>query len=339
MDSIVSFIVPVYNVQEYLTDCIDSILNQTYKNIEVILVDDGSVDQSPAICDKYEKKDARVHVIHKENGGVSSARNTGIDAASGEYICFVDADDRVTSFYVESVIKSFANHKNADLVVGKTKQIRKEEYTIDSGITEDLVIELTNKKEKEEAVRNVLFLGSQYNGIRGEVWCKAFRKQCFGNLRFDTQVAIGEDQIFLAEYIMRCRKIILKNEVWYFYNIRGGSAMRKADPQKYVKYVKYFQALEKRLRNVVSTDIIAEKAQKMITELANSYGDAPRSKAEIKEILSACKKYKKDKLVKYYLKKLKFTNRTSGKKEALLNKIGISYVEFLLLKAWKKAEK
>ena len=89
----ISVIVPVYNTEKFLNNCIESILNQTHKNLEVIIIDDGSTDNSPAICDEYAKKDSRVKVIHKENGGVSSARNAGLDIASGEYIGFIDGDD------------------------------------------------------------------------------------------------------------------------------------------------------------------------------------------------------------------------------------------------------
>lgn len=100
----VSVIVPVYNVAPYLLKCIESILHQSHKNIEVILVDDGSTDDSGKICDDYEEKDNRISVIHKRNAGVSVARNTGIDAAKGEWICFVDGDDYVMQDYVEYLL-------------------------------------------------------------------------------------------------------------------------------------------------------------------------------------------------------------------------------------------
>lgn len=98
---LISVIVPVYNVENYLCKCVDSIINQTYNNLEIILVDDGSTDGSASICDEYVLKDSRVKVIHKENGGVSSARNIGIAEASGEYICFVDSDDWLELDYFE----------------------------------------------------------------------------------------------------------------------------------------------------------------------------------------------------------------------------------------------
>lgn len=103
---IVSVIVPVYNVEKYLRRCVDSILNQTYQNIEIILVDDGSPDNCGAICDDYQNTDYRVKVIHKKNGGLSDARNVAISQTSGEYITFVDSDDWVSPYYVEHLYKA-----------------------------------------------------------------------------------------------------------------------------------------------------------------------------------------------------------------------------------------
>ena len=110
----VSIIVPVYNVEEYLRECVDSILNQTYSDVEVILVDDGSTDQSGNICDEYAKMDSRIKVIHKKNGGVSAARNTGIGEASGEYLMFVDSDDAIHPELVEAYMTVSYTHLERD---------------------------------------------------------------------------------------------------------------------------------------------------------------------------------------------------------------------------------
>src|SRR5574344_122915 len=117
MNDLVSIIVPVYKVEPYLKRCLDIILNQTYKNIEIILVDDGSPDKCPQICDEYAKKDNRIIVIHQENGGLSAARNTGLDIAKGEYISFVDSDDWVHLQYIEVLLTS-ALKENADIIIG-----------------------------------------------------------------------------------------------------------------------------------------------------------------------------------------------------------------------------
>lgn len=107
MNDLISLIVPIYNVEKYLDKCIDTIINQTYSNIEIILVDDGSTDASGEICDKWKKKDNRITVIHKLNGGLSSARNAGIDIATGKYIGFIDSDDYIDLEMIETMRKSY----------------------------------------------------------------------------------------------------------------------------------------------------------------------------------------------------------------------------------------
>ena len=113
---LISIIVPVYNVEQYLRDCIESIINQSYRNLQIILVDDGSLDDCPRICDEYACKDHRIEVIHKENGGLSDARNVGVDQACGKYISFVDSDDRIAEDMIESLYDRIVGVK-ADMSV------------------------------------------------------------------------------------------------------------------------------------------------------------------------------------------------------------------------------
>ena len=121
----ISVIVPVYNVEKYLNDCIDSIINQTYKNIEIILVDDGSNDSSGSICDEYAKKDNRVRVIHKVNGGLSSARNAGLDEVTGDYVMFCDSDDMFLPTSCEVMFEEIEK-RNADYIVGNYQNCTEE---------------------------------------------------------------------------------------------------------------------------------------------------------------------------------------------------------------------
>ena len=121
-EDLISVIVPVYNVENYLRECLDSIVAQTYRNIEVILVDDGSKDSSGKICDEYADKDNRIKVIHKENGGVSAARNTGLDIAKGEWISYVDSDDYIESTMIETLI-CLAKKNDVELAMCSFKDI------------------------------------------------------------------------------------------------------------------------------------------------------------------------------------------------------------------------
>ena len=116
MSDLVSIIVPIYGVEEYLSKCIDSIINQTYKNLEIILVDDGSLDGCPLLCDKWAEQDKRIRVVHQANSGLSAARNTGLEMMSGEYIAFVDSDDYLDSRYVDSMLSAIISGKWKDSI-------------------------------------------------------------------------------------------------------------------------------------------------------------------------------------------------------------------------------
>ena len=122
-NDLVSVIVPIYKVEEYLRECVDSIINQTYKNLEIILVDDGSPDKCGEICDEYARNDSRITVYHKENGGLSDARNYGIDRCNGEYITFVDSDDVLKSNFVETLMGLIEEY-DADVAVSGVKNFR-----------------------------------------------------------------------------------------------------------------------------------------------------------------------------------------------------------------------
>ena len=112
---LISVIVPIYNVEKYLDRCVDSIINQTYKNLEIILVDDGSPDNCPQMCDDYAKKDSRIKVVHKENGGLSDARNVGMEVATGEYVSFIDSDDYISLDFYETLLETIVDN-DSDIV-------------------------------------------------------------------------------------------------------------------------------------------------------------------------------------------------------------------------------
>lgn len=206
----VSIIVPVYNTAEYLVKCIDSIINQKYSNLELILVDDGSTDQSPAICDEYAKKDNRIKVIHKQNGGVSSARNLGLSIASGDYITFVDSDD-----YIFDSFSDFCERlDNQDLIISydenmlknATKKIKSIEHEGCNGIITFLM--------KNSATLETNMVSNKF-----------FSKHVVQNLRFNEKVTIIEDLDFVIQTLLLCEKISFIPINYYFYNQRETSAM------------------------------------------------------------------------------------------------------------------
>ncbi|EHI98321.1 glycosyl transferase family 2 [Clostridium sp. DL-VIII] len=200
----VSVIVPIYNVEKYLPRCVESIMEQTHKNIEVILVDDGSPDHAGEIADSYAQKDKRIKVIHKKNAGVSAARNTGIDAATGDYVCFSDADDYLMPDYVEYLLD--LSVKN-DADISLTKEMFTTFYP--NQIAED-------KQEiytAEETTVDIL----SYNIPIG-VYCKLFKRDFLGNdIRFIPTIFIGEGFNFNITSFQRANKVAIGRKRIYFY--------------------------------------------------------------------------------------------------------------------------
>lgn len=188
----ISVIVPVYNAEKYLRRCIDSVLAQTYTDFELLLIDDGSKDKSGEICDEYAQKDTRVRVFHKENGGVSSARNLGLDNARGEWVAFVDSDDYIE----ENYLKSFESNLDADLVVGN--MIICEDGKSPSDIDAHIV------PGKYSPIQSVL-KGNLTKTVFCAPWGKLFRNDGIRDLRFDVRMTICEDTKFVYRYIAKAK--------------------------------------------------------------------------------------------------------------------------------------
>lgn len=210
----ISIIIPVYNVKKYLKDCLDDILKQTYTDWECILVDDGSKDGSDEICDSYVLKDTRFKVIHKENGGVSSARNCGIDAAKGEWITFVDADDKLTSNFLKSLIEH--TNENDELVVGGNRYF---------GLEEGQTVPPENKVVLRQEFKSLIFIDTDWTWQRifYVVWGKLFRMSIIkdNGLLFDTNMVISEDTIFLLTYMTHVNSVcmVVASDYLYRYEI------------------------------------------------------------------------------------------------------------------------
>lgn len=202
---LVSIIVPVYKVEQYLPRCIDSILAQTYTNFEVILVDDGSPDKCPQICDDYAKKDKRIKVIHKANAGVSEARNTGIDIAKGDFICFVDSDDYVTPSYLELLITK-QEKTGADIVFGRYF----EEFNGSFYMKDEDLIDLTDNRNY-----NLFFVGT--NNVMGAIWRLLINKELLKNIKFDKKLKYCEDLYFVLKLLKTNCKISCIDIPIYYY--------------------------------------------------------------------------------------------------------------------------
>ncbi len=213
MDKI-SVIVPVYNVEKYLRNCVESILKQTFHNLEIILVDDGSPDGCPAICEEYALKDDRVKVIHKENGGLSDARNAGIDAATGELIMFVDSDDRISEDMVEKLWHALTA-AGADLAVCNVECVAEDTAMLlenDAPIKDEVLPAGT-------VIRSCLFKRSWVWVV---VWNKLYRRKLFDEVRFP-KGKIHEDEFIFHHIFLQCGPVACVSDSLYFYTQRGGS--------------------------------------------------------------------------------------------------------------------
>lgn len=212
-DNLISVIVPVYNVEEYLPRCIDSILAQTYSNLEIILVDDGTKDNSNVICDEYAAKDSRIRVIHKENGGLSSARNAGIDVAKGEYIAFVDSDDWIEPDAYETML-TLALEENVKLVCAGR-------YDVRSGSGERTVGLCPPKQEVisgEELVRRIFL----WDNIDSAAWDKLYHRSLFREIRYPVG-KIVEDVPVTYRIALDAGRIGMCSKPVYNYFHRPGS--------------------------------------------------------------------------------------------------------------------
>jgi len=206
---LISVIVPVYKVEPYLHTCIDSILAQTYTNLEIILVDDGSPDNCPAICDEYAQKDARVKVIHKENGGLSDARNAGLDICTGEYLMFVDSDDLLTANAVESLY-ALAVKNCAQLVIGG--YIRFENNPMLPNETNPPEIRIfSNTEAMGEMLRN---------GCAS--WARLYQTSVH-KAKFFPKGEINEDEAVMLQVLEDCETAVMTNRVIYLYRCRPNS--------------------------------------------------------------------------------------------------------------------
>lgn len=257
----VSVIVPVYNSRKYLKECIESIINQDLEEIELILVNDGSTDNSLDICQKYAMKDSRIKIIDKPNGGVSSARNAGILAASGEYIGFVDSDDWIQSEMYSNMYKniketgsnicicnyieeSFGNSKPITLNIKKRILLKED-------IINELVLNMIGPKD----------LNSNSEPIMGNIWRLLFKKDFIKeyNLNFPINIHFMEDLLFCIKAFIKAKQITIDNGYYYYYRNNSNSASRSYINDIYTIQKNIFDIIENIIKGENLFDIAAER--------------------------------------------------------------------------------
>lgn len=278
-EPLISIIVPVYNTELYLNQCVESILKQTYKNIQLILVDDGSTDNSGKICDEYALKDKRVEVLHEENSGVSDARNKGLKYAKGEYIGFVDSDDYIKETMYQDMYNLILE-RNADVSICNFCDVKEDKVTQknkDSGIQEFTKIQILNE----------LILD---RNVQSYVWNKLYKKELFDNIKFPKGKKY-EDIETVFYVLEKCNKVVLSSKAEYYYLNRKDSIVNNVNEQTILDYI---DIIEKRYKYVSKEykELMENNIYYYTKTLITAYKDAYFLKS-ISETL-------KIKLIEYY---------------------------------------
>lgn len=230
----VSIIIPVYNVEKYLPRCVDSVLNQTYSDIEVILVDDGTKDNSGVMCDKYAEQDNRVRVIHKENGGLSSARNAGIEIAIGDAIFFLDSDDYISKECIKKMV-SLMDENNADISIIQMKYISENINEECADNEEENIVVMDPKIAIEESLYQKLYTCCAP--------AKLYKKDAIGDIRFPLG-RISEDLATCHLFLDNAKKIVYSNYFGYYYRQHESSIMHVFNPKR-LDALEWTAAIEK----------------------------------------------------------------------------------------------
>ncbi len=310
MKPLVSIIVPVYNVEKYICGCITSILTQTYDNLQVVLVDDGTPDNSGKICDDFAQKDQRISVIHKENGGLSSARNAGLDIAKGDYIMFVDSDDYLVDNAVEILVEAIEKY-NADFVQFYMIHTNDEEYSRKH----------TDKKYNAELLTDMKQMyWKMYNTVgAGESACtKLYKKELFNGLRFKEGI-IHEDSHFAMLMIQQTKRALYLDSGLYYYVIRENSIITSPFSKKKLDglWVSEFRISE--FNRLGFDDLQNREKEQYFFKLANLWCFAAQAKDnECLEIIeSKLKAFKRGSKIRF------------SKKAELIYKISKINIKFL----------
>lgn len=282
---LISVIVPVYNVEKYLRECVDSILRQVYTNLEIILVDDGSTDSSGTMCDEYAKKDDRIRVIHKQNGGLSDARNAGLDICSGEYISFVDSDDIISDYFIEYLHDTMVR-ENSDIVA-----LRQTARFWDDGIQKPNFDDSPDYQTDNLSSFDAL-IQMYYQVIPTGIQHKFYKRFLFDDLRFPKGY-LYEDLATSYKLFMKCSTISLISPAIYGYRKRSGSIIRSDFKKEKMVVIEISQELfDKSLKFDPRLEHAA--ACRVFSAISSVYLQAPMSDKEtIDKLWIEMKKYKK----------------------------------------------
>lgn len=304
---LISVIVPVYNVELYLEQCLNSIINQTYKNLEIILVNDGSTDNSGVICDLYANIDNRIIVIHKDNGGVSSARNAGLNVAKGNFIGFVDPDDWIADDMYEKLYLNIQNF-NANISVCKFRKVMNRENIFEKNSNSEVLV--LNPAD------SMHFMLAFIEGYGCAVWNKLYRKNLL--VKFNEKLTNGEDLLFNFNifFDQNNSTVFLKEEKYYYYYRTGSACNNPIFKKSYLATIKLWDEISNKIYNSdtfrIIYPIVDQGLKKAIWSalFSLSYENTARNK----KIFYSLKKRYKNSLTTINFKYLKY-----DKKDLILN--------------------
>ncbi len=260
----VSIIVSVYNIEDFIEGCINSLINQTYSNIEIILVDDGSTDGSSDVCDKIERNDNRIKVIHKENGGLSSARNAGLDIATGDFVMFIDGDDYLVENAVE-ILMNIQKQYNSDIVQFEYEETEHKYYR-------KMDVEKPNPICVDD-MRMMYDKLYELGGCAASACTKIYKSKIFEGLRFKEGIRHEDEQV-VPFVIQRANKIVYIKNKLYCYYMRSGSIIKSGFN---IRKLDIFDILKERmdiLKSLGYSDLIEKENHRYFTSLVYFYADA-----------------------------------------------------------------
>lgn len=254
-ERMISIILPIYNTESYLPKCIESILNQTYRNIEIIGVDDGSTDGSEMILDNYAREDPRIKVIHKKNGGESSARNVGLQMMSGQYVAFIDCDDWIEPDMYEKLI-AYMLEKNVDMVASSWYRDRD-----DSSEKIQNRLPVSEKTFGREELLNYIYKRDDYRGF-SYMWNKLYKRKLFYDadhklMLFDEDLILGGDVLYLGKLVVNTKSAVYIDKAFYHYNQRATSGCHTEDLDKREDWLEAYRRLILYIENMhIETNIM-----------------------------------------------------------------------------------
>ena len=266
----ISIIVPIYNCEKYLKECIDSICNQTYTDLEIILVDDGSTDNSSMICDEYAKSDSRIIVIHKENGGATSARNAGLRIAKGEYIGFADSDDWAEPDMCKVLLENMTLHNSQISICTRYINNGNSEFKDDLCVPDGVYV----KNDPEKTIIHNLFYKKDYKsrGITTSLWAKLFVRELILKHQFkiDERTKYAEDDVCVYSCLLDAERVSFVNEALYHYRMQDESITHSIDDTYFEKISIFYQQMKNVFMYHSDSDILMQKLKKyMLYHLLN----------------------------------------------------------------------